>query len=73
MDLRTGDLGAESTDIEAEPLPIDEPDLGKPLVGDRSESARPVDRSLTEGAVGEAGLSTETSSCKIEERGKLLF
>lgn len=67
IDLRIGDFGAVSTEIGAEPLPIpipiDELVLGNPFVGDRRESARPVDRSLTEGtAVGEAGFSATISS-----------
>lgn len=63
MDLRIGDLGAVSTESGTEPFPIDELVLGNPFVGDRRESARPVERSLTEGtAVGEAGFSATISS-----------
>jgi len=44
-DLRTGDLG-----------PSPELPLGNPLVGERNESAKPVDRSLTDGStVGDGG------------------
>lgn len=66
IDFRIGDFGAVSTETYAEPLPRDEPGLGKPLVGDRKESASPVERSLTDdAAMGEAGLSLTISSCKL--------